>query len=73
MRLPKHILYWDDCRGDAFGDNGILVTLKGYAWTACKDKSGHGDHVRGFDTPREARELSARKYLHVCDCPECVN
>jgi hypothetical protein len=49
MKLPKHVSYIDDERGD---DNGIIVTLaKGYYWA---DEPDCG--VRGFDTMSEVRE-----------------
>lgn len=70
-KKPAHVLHLDDCRNDAFGDNGWLVTLVGYSWDQFKDASGCGDHVQGFDTLADARRAWGKKNLHQCDCPTC--
>jgi hypothetical protein len=63
MRLPKAVQHWDDER-DA--GNGIIVMLKsGYKWSF----DGHGLHVRGYDTPKEAR-LEFRD-IEACPCEVC--
>jgi hypothetical protein len=59
----KHakIKYWDDERDI---DNGLIVTLKpGWRFESV------GEHVRGFDTKREAmEEVRAAK---PCTCNQC--
>lgn len=71
MKKPRHILHLDDCRQDAFGNNGWLVTLVGYSWGKFKDASGCGDHTRGFDSLAEARREWGTRHLYQCDCPAC--
>lgn len=53
--------HWDDER--AIG-NSLIVTLRP-GWRFGQD----GEHVRGFDSPREATAALAR--LWVCHCQEC--
>lgn len=63
MRLPKSIEHYDDERE---AGNGIIITLKsGYRWFF----DDHGLHVRGYDTPSEAREEF--KDIRKCDCNLC--
>ena len=59
----KHsrIEYWDDER--AIGNSLIVTLVKGWRF---EEK---GEHVRGFDTKREAMaEVRAAKR---CDCEQC--
>lgn len=58
----KKIEHWDDERSIG---NSIIVTLeKGFRF------SEPGDHVRGFDTVKDAmREVRAAA---KCGCAECV-
>ncbi len=64
MKLPKHVQFWDDERGDG---NGIIVTLH-YGWSF-----EHSQHtgVMGFDTLREARDAIKLKNVERCTCKEC--
>lgn len=57
------VLFWDDER--AIG-NSIIVTLN-YGWHYA---AYYGEHVRGFDTVKEAKQ--AVKEAVKCNCPECV-
>ena len=60
----KHakIEHWDDERGIG---NSLIVTLK-KGWRF----EENGEHVRGFDTKREA--LADVRSATKCDCRECV-
>ncbi len=63
MKIPKSVQHWDDERNC---DNGIIVTLKsGYRWFF----DDHGLHVRGYDTPAEAR--AEFKDIRPCKCKLC--
>lgn len=60
----KHakIEHWDDER--SIGNSLIVMLKSGFYFTE------HGEHVRGFDTKKEAMaEVRAAK---PCDCKECV-
>jgi len=64
MKLPQHIMHWDDERGDG---HSLIVTLAhGFCF------GDEGDHVRGFDTIQEARFETAKKRLSPCHCDECA-
>jgi hypothetical protein len=57
----KKIEYWDDER--EIGNSLIVTLMKGWRFEEC------GEHVRGFDTKREAMaEVRAAK---PCDCEQC--
>jgi hypothetical protein len=60
MRLKK-IEYWDDERSIG---NSLIVTLK----TGWRFKE-RAEHVRGFDTKREA--LAEVRSAVRCDCEQC--
>ena len=57
----KKVEYWDDERDIG---NSLIVTLH-YGWRFSED----GEHVRGFDTVREANR--AVKSAVKCHCGEC--
>lgn len=56
------VQFWDDER--AIGNN-LIVTLN-YGWRFGET----GEHVRGFDSEKEARQ--AVKSAAVCNCSECT-
>lgn len=60
MRHPK-VQHWDDERGIG---NSLIVTLK-KGWRFDE----RGEHVRGFDTVREA--ILGVKAAQPCDCDLC--
>jgi hypothetical protein len=61
----KRIQYWDDER--SLG-NSLIVTLH-LGWQF-SDDPGNAEHVRGFDTVRDAmREVRSSI---PCDCPDCT-
>ena len=63
MKIPKQVEHWDDER-DA--GNGVIITIKsGYRWGS----EDHGTHVRGFDTPQEAKKEI--RYVTRCNCKLC--
>lgn len=63
MRLPSSIEHYDDERDCG---NGIIITLKsGYRWSF----DDHGLHIRGYNTPSEAREEF--RYIEKCFCSRC--
>lgn len=64
MRLPKSIEHYDDERDCG---NGIIITIKaGYRWSI----DDHGLHVRGYETPAEAR--AEFRDIVKCNCDLCM-
>lgn len=57
----KKIEHWDDERSI---DNSLIVTLK-KGWRF----EEHGEHVRGFDTVKEA--MAEVRSAQPCDCKVC--
>ena len=58
----KKIEHWDDERSIG---NSLIVTLK-QGWRFSED----GEHVRGFDTKREA--MTDVRAAVRCGCKECM-
>lgn len=66
-RIPSRVLHWDDER--VIG-NSLIVTLKpGFAFDGANGPDP--EHVRGFDTVREARE--AVREASPCACERCLD
>lgn len=59
---PKKVEHWDDER--SIGNSLIVTLAKGWAFDPRA-----GEHVRGFDTTKEAR--AAVKAAECCTCEEC--
>jgi hypothetical protein len=57
----KRVQHWDDERG--MGNSLIVTLIKGWRFKE------PGEHVRGFDTKREA--LADVQAAKRCDCDAC--
>lgn len=58
----KKVMFWDDERSIG---NSLIVTLnKGWRFEE------RGEHVRGFDTVREAKQEV--RGSQPCDCSDCT-
>jgi len=60
----KNILHWDDER--SIGNSLIVSLIHGKQFSA---DIGTGEHVRGFDTVKEA--MSEVRSAIDCNCNEC--
>jgi hypothetical protein len=60
----KNIMHWDDER--ALGNSLIVSLIHGKQFSA---DIGTGEHVRGFDTVKEA--MSEVRSAVDCDCNDC--
>jgi len=61
QKRHKRIMHWDDERKDG---NSLIVSLVD-GWNF----GDYSEHVRGFDTVREA--MDAVRYAQPCDCDDC--
>lgn len=64
---PK-VLHWDDER--SYGNGYIVTTAYGWAFEPDPDHNA-AEHVRGFDTAREAR--ARLKWVKPCGCLRCTS
>ena len=62
--MNHKVMFYDDERDIG---NSIIVTLN-YGWHFA---AYPGEHVRGFDTTREAKQ--AIKEAVKCDCEDCLD
>ncbi|MDI1299776.1 hypothetical protein [Methylotenera sp.] len=64
VKRHKNILYWDDER--SLGNSLIVTLVYGKQFSA---DVGTGEHVRGFDTVKDA--LREVRTAVDCDCSNC--
>ena len=67
MGLKEKIMYWDDERNIG---NSLIVTLNyGWHFGTGEALAGDAEHVRGFDTVKDAEQ--AVREVSPCNCIEC--